>query len=580
MYMQNKSLYKLLILVGIVAFFTACDKDFNEIGSDVIGDDHFQLIKDDSQSVLAYNTASGQVETSNQPINSLGYYNNPFFGKTKASVISQVLLDTVNQTIGTNPTVTKVELSLPYFSHLISKDATTGDSTYELDSVQGFSIANDKKVFNKFKLSVYENNYTLRDLDAALNFLDVQRYYSGETAVFDAYKTPERLNDSTATVQNDEFTYSAAEIKTYKTVDGAQVVDTRSIPGMRLKLRKNFFQDKLFGAGAAGKLFNNSIFKDYFRGLYFKVEASSTSLNQGSMSLLNFKQGKIIVTYKVDVTNSTGGVTRKEKKIAISLGGNSVNLLENDYSSGYTSGIASNSNATTGAYNLFPKGGEGSMAIIKLFGDTDVKRVNANGDLYTYTNPSTGLVEGNGVPDDLDLLRNPVDKKKLLVNEANLTFYIDKDKMTGAAEPNRIYLYDLNNHRPIIDYYLDYSVASNSKNNKYVHGGIIEKTTATSAYDKRGIKYKIRLTNHMMNLISKDSTNVRLGLVVTESIGVATNAMLRSSIPVANPFYKYPSAAVYNPLGTVLFGNNIPATDPNYAKRLKLEIYFTKPNSN
>jgi len=579
MFMQNKSLYKLLILVGIVTFFTACDKDFNEIGSDVIGDDHFDLKKTDTTTVLAFNTATGQVETSNQPINSLGYYNNPFFGKTKASVVSQVLLDTVNQTIGANPIVTKVELSLPYFSHLISKDATTGDSTYELDSVQGFSIANDKKVFNKFKLSVYENNYTLRDLDAALNFLDVQRYYSGETAVFDYYKTPVRLNDSIS-AQNDEFIYSAAEIKTYKTVAGAQVVDTRSVPGMRLKLQNNFFQAKLFGAGAAGKLFNNSIFKDYFRGLYFKVEASSTSPNQGSMSLLNFKQGKIIITYKVDGTNSTGGAIRKEKKIAISLGGNSVNLLENEYSSGYTSGIASNSNATTGAYNLFPKGGEGSMTIIKLFKDIDLKRVNANGELYTYRDPGTGLVVGNGVPDGLDLLRNPEDKKKLLVNEANLTFYIDKDKMAGAAEPNRIYLYDLNNHRPIIDYYLDYSAASNSKNNKYVHGGIIEKTAAASAYDKRGIKYKIRLTNHMINLISKDSTNVRLGLVVTESIGVATNAMLRSSIPVVNPFYKYPSASVYNPLGTVLFGNNIPATDPNYTKRLKLEIYYTKPKTN
>ncbi len=576
--MQNQSIYKILLLISIVAFFAACDKDFNEIGLDVIGDDHFGLIKDDSQTVLAYNTTTGQVETSNLPINSLGYYNNPFFGKTEASVVSQVLLDTVNQTIGANPTVTKVELSLPYFSRLISKDATTGDSTYELDSIQGFSIANDKKVFNKIKLSVYENNYTLRDLDAAQNFLDIQRYYSGETAVFDTYKNPVRLNDDSNLAQNDEFTYSAAEIKTYKTVDGAQVVDTRSVPGMRLKLRNNFFQDKLFGAGAAGKFFNNSIFKDYFRGLYFKAEASSASPNQGSMSLLNFKQGKIIVTYTITVTSSAGVVSTKERKFAISLGGNSVNLLKNDYNSGYTSGLTSNNNATTGAYNLFPKGGEGSMAIIKLFGDVDVKRVNANGVLYTYTNPSTGLVEGNGVPDDLDLLRNPTDGKKLLVNEANLTFYIDKDKMTGAAEPNRIYLYDLNNHRPIVDYYLDYSITSNSKNNKFVHGGIIEKDAATSAYNKRGIKYKVRLTNHIMNLISKDSTNVRLGLVVTESIGVASNAKLLNSISVANPFNKYPSAAVFNPLGTVLFGNNIPATDPNYAKRLKLEIYYTKPN--
>jgi hypothetical protein len=567
--MQNKSIYNLLILVGIVVFFAACDKDFNEIGSNVIGNDHFGLIKDDSKTVLAYNAAIGQVETSNLPVNSLGYYNNPFFGKTKASVVSQVLLDTVNQTIGTNPTVTKVELSLPYFSRLLSKDATSGDSTYELDSIQGFSIVSDKKVFNKIKLSVYENNYTLRDLDASVNFLDVQRYYSGETAIFDSYKNPVRLNDDSNLNQNDEFIYSAAEIKTYKTVDGAQVVDTRSAPGMRLKLRNNFFQDKLFGTGAAGKLFNNSVFKDYFRGLYFKVDASSASPNQGSMSLLNFKQGKIIVTYNITVTSSTGVVSTKERKFAISLGGNSVNLLENENSSGYNSGIASNSNATTGAYNLFPKGGEGSMSIIKLFGDLDVRG---------YSSAGTPTVGPNGIPDELDDLRNPSDGKKLLVNEANLTFFIDKDKMTGAAEPNRIYLYDLNNHRPIIDYFLDFSVAPNSKNNKFVHGGIIEKEAATSAYNKRGIKYKVRLTNHIMNLISKDSTNVRLGLVVTESIGVASNAKLLNSISGANPFNKYPSAAVYNPLGTVLFGNNIPATDSNYAKRLKLEIYYTKPN--
>jgi hypothetical protein len=406
-------------------------------------------------------------------------------------------------------------------------------------------------------------------LDASLNFLDVQRYYSGETSVFDAYKNPVRLNDDTNLGQNDEFIYSSAEIKTYKTVDGAQVVDTRSAPGMRLKLRNDFFQDKLFGAGAAGKLFNNSVFKDYFRGLYFKVDASSASPNQGSMSLLNFKQGKIIVTYTITVTSSTGVVSTKERKFAISLGGNSVNLLENDYSSGYTSALASNSNAATGAYNLFPKGGEGSMSIIKLFGDQDVRG---------YSSTGTPTVGPNGIPDELDDLRNPSDGKKLLVNEANLTFYIDKDKMTGAAEPNRIYLYDLNNHRPIIDYYTDYSVSQNSKNNKYVFGGLIEKDAATSAYNKRGIKYKIRLTNHMINLISKDSTNVRLGLVVTESIGVASNGMLRGAVPVANPFNKYPSAAIYNPLGTVLFGNNIPSTDPNYAKRLKLEIYYTKPN--
>ena len=84
---------------------------------------------------------------------------------------------------------------------------------------------------------------------------------------------------------------------------------------MRLKLRNQFFQDKLFGAGASGKLANNNAFKEYFRGLYFKVDNSAISPNQGSLALLNIRLGKIIVTYNVTVTSSTGIVTIKEKKI-------------------------------------------------------------------------------------------------------------------------------------------------------------------------------------------------------------------------------------------------------------------------
>ena len=561
--MQNNSFLKLLFSVSIVTFFASCDKDFNEIGSDVIGNDHFGLIQDESKTVIAYNEATGSVETSNLTINSLGYYNNPFFGKTRASVVTQVVLDTVNQTIGTNPIVTKVELSLPYFSHLVATDATTGNHTYELDSVHGFVTANDKKVFNKIKLSVYESNYYLRDYDASLGFLSSQTYYSGATSDFDVVKNPNRLNDDTNASQNDEFLYSADEIKTYKTVDGVEVVDTRSVPGMRLKLRNQFFQDKLFGVGASGKFINNNVFKEYFRGIYLKADNSATSSELGSLALLNIRLGKIIVTYNVTVTSSTGIVSTKERKFGISLSGGSVNLLENDYNTQYTSGVTSNSNTTTGAYNLYPKGGDGSMTIIKLFGDQDVRG-------YSLTDGP------NGVSDELDELRNPIDGQKLLVNEANLTFYVDKSKMTGASEPNRIYLYDLNNHRPIIDYYMDNSVASNAKYNKYSHGGILEKETESSIVDKRGIKYKIRLTNHLRNLISKDSTNVRLGLVVTESIANSLNSKLKT--PTFGSVNRIPTASVMNPLGTVLFGNNIPSVDPNYAKRLKLEIYYTKPN--
>jgi hypothetical protein len=107
---------------------------------------------------------------------------------------------------------------------------------------------------------------------------------------------------------------------------------------------------------------------------------------------------------------------------------------------------------------------------------------------------------------------------------------------------------------------------------------------------ERGTKYKIRLTNYIRTLvknggntdITKDSTNVRLGLVVTENVTNATNSSLLSPFTttsvVGSHQTKYvPTMSVVNPLGTILYGSNLPVTDPNYDKRLKLEIFYTKP---
>lgn len=551
--MQNNSFFKLILLVFVTFLLVSCDKDFNEVGSDIIGEDHFGLEQDSTKGITAYNIDFGSTESSNLPINALGYYNHPFFGKTKASFVSQIVMDTINPSFGTNPIVTKVELSIPYFSNLMSTDAGTGNRTYELDSIYGSS---------KIKLNVYESNYYLRDYSASSGFQETQKYFSGDQADFDTYKNPSLLNNDNAVNQNDEFFYSPEEIKTYKTVDGAQVVDTRSAPGMRLSLRTDFFQNKLFGSSASGQLKNNTIFKEYFRGLYFKAENASSAPDQGSLALLDFKKGKIVVTYTVNVTDDAGAVTTKERQFSLSLSGNTVNVFENNYTSNYTSGLA-NSDMNLGDEKLYIKGGQGSMTVIDLFKKEDLKGYDAQGN----------LIGANGVSDELDDLRNPADGKKWLINESSLTFWIDKTAMAGGVEPNRIYLYDLNNHRPLVDYYYDNSVSPKAKYNKYVHDGIIKKETTG---DKRGIKYRIRLTKHIQNLIYHDSTNVKLGLVVTESIGAINSAKLKNPFASGNlSLDRVPFSSVMNPLGTVIFGSN-----PNVPvdKRLKLKIYYTKPN--
>lgn len=569
--MQNNFYFKNILFGCFALFLVSCDKDFNEIGSDIIDDDHFGLLYDESTKVVAYNQNLGSIQSNNLPINALGYYNNPYFGKTKASFVTQVQLATVNPTIGANPTITNVQFSVPYFSTLTDTDPETGNRTYELDSIHGNS---------KIKLSVYESKYYLRDHDASTNFQENQAYYSGDGSDFDTNKNPVRLNDDESVDQNDAFFFDPAEIRTYKTENGEQVVDTRTKPEMRLNLKKEFFQDKIFGASAAGKLINNGTFKEYFRGLYFKAEQADESPDQGSLAMIDFTKGIIEITYTITITATDGTISTEEKTMEINLSGNTVNVFENEYKQNYLSGIAA-PNTTNGDVRLFPKGGTGSSVVISLFGETD---------LISYKDGVLQEVPNN-VSDDLDHLRNPADGKKWMVNEANLVFYVDTDAtsvLSETDEPNRLYLFDLNNNKPIKDYLADNTIATNSKNNKYFFGGILEKEDVGDT--KRGVKYKIRVTNHIRDLISNDSTNVKLGLAVTESIGITGSAKLKTPFTIqdfitgSKSITKAPLASVFSPLGTILIGS-IPepvGTDPvsvaEYAKRLKLEIYYTKPN--
>ena len=59
-----------------ISFFSllSCDKDFNTLESDVIGDNHFDLEKYEAENLIAYTKATGPVQTNNLPLNALGIY--------------------------------------------------------------------------------------------------------------------------------------------------------------------------------------------------------------------------------------------------------------------------------------------------------------------------------------------------------------------------------------------------------------------------------------------------------------------------------------------------------------------------
>lgn len=573
---MKRNFLKISLLLTTFITLISCDKDFNSLDSDLADDTHFNLEKYEVQNLKAYSKATGPVQSNNLPINALGVYEDPYFGITKAHFVSQVELSNANPTIGDSPVIDSVYLYVPYFSTLEST-SDSGERNYELDSVYGYSED------AKFKLHVYENGYFLRDFDPAEDFESTQKYYTDDKSLVDPYKGSELLNNSSNLSQNEEFVVSNKEIYIYKTngsglyVDAAgavlanqtdaslRVIKERKAPGLWLDLKNSFFQQKILDAAASGVLFNNNTFKDYFRGLLFEVEEISPG--QGSIAMLDFSSAEFKILFK----SSIGGGDALRRTLSLQMGykttsskkSNCINFIEHSKSSEYSSELSS-SDEVNGDDRLYVKGGNGSVVFLDAFDDTE-----------------------------LAFLRSEMLTKKWLINEANLTFYVDKTAMAGAnqIEPERIYIFDATNSKPILDYYADNSTSSDVKKNKSSFGGIIQRETVADVNgNKKGIKYKVKLTEYIKQLIKNENDayddNLRLGLTVIESINIPENAFINPANPITigSDVVKFvPVSSVMNPLGTVLHGPLSTATyiDDNgnvVPMKLKLEIFFTKPN--
>jgi hypothetical protein len=629
--MNKKSFLQPFLLAVIAVLFASCDKDFNEIGTNIIGDDHFSFEKNTDVSIKAFNQKIGAVASNNLPINPLGFYQNPAFGTTQANFVTQVELSAINPKFNNTdpleydilPTVLdSVIMEVPYFKTFIKKEDKV--STFRLDSIYGATPYDQTASTSnsKFRLSVYQSNYYLRDLDPGQSLSQLQDFYTDENTTIDNNKIPVLLNDlppsdprNTDGHENSAFYFDKREHRTSVLDDNNEPVYTRSVPSMRLHLNNAVFANLILNA-PSGKLADNATFKNYFRGLYFKVENGAP----GNMAMLNFKGGKITLYYNEDKKKTVGTTVtfeRVNKTLALNMTGNCISLLQN---SNESVDYLNAANSSSEASKLYLKGGEGSVAIIDLFGDP----ADSNYDNYRYVvkknvdgkpidendviipldingNPTTGNYfiytktnSPNGISDELDDLRYPLInsnpgqiyhsiKNRWMINDANLVFYIAKTDMSAAStiEPGRIYLYDLTNKKALFDYSFDFTTSPLfPKFNKGIFGGILLDDTGkilkqkndNGVFVNKGTKYKIRITNHIRNLIKNDSTNVRLGVSVTENIANIGFSKLRNS---NSNFNSVPSMSVLSPLGTILYGTH-PSVPEN--EKLKLEIYYTKPN--
>ena len=544
--MKRKSLFGIIIL-AVASLIQSCDSDFNEVGSGIFGEDGFGFESYSVQTIKASTLGVGDVSTKNLPINNLGVYEDPVFGKSISHFVTQVEMGSASDftSIKSNPVIDSVYFYVPYNSTVSNTDSD-GNSTYTLNNVYGSG---------SFTLNVFENGYFLRDYDPNNN-LDAQQYYSSDKPLFDANKiglNGGRLNTSNAPGQNVNFKFSDSEIKLYsydsigqvvKDSNNNPVVKERKKPGIWLDLNKGYFQNRFFANGQYKTLINNNIFKEYFKGLYFNVQENGT---ESALAQLDFSAGELVIVYKQDRSDTDATRERKELKLKVgysissdqSARATTVNLIENQITNSYSDALLSSVSNP-----LWLKGNVGSVATISLFGDD---------------------LDANGVADELELLRD----SEWLINQAVLTVFVDLSKQTNTVEnqPNRLFLYDAKNSTVLLDHALDVS----TNPDKSVHNGIIDVNE-----QKDVIKYRIRLTNHINNLIKKDSTNVVLGLAVTSDISNTSFAKLKTAkTSFDTKIQSVPMGSVTSPVGTVLYGPN--AADSSL--RMKLDIYYTKENN-
>ena len=547
-----------LLSVFFIILINSCDKEFTSIDSDVISAENAINFNTSSVDypIVASNLRLNPVKSNNLPSFMLGYNNNPFYGESKASFLGQVVPAEFSPSFGENVVLDSVVLTIPYYSRGVDTD-DDGNISYEIDSVYGNTAT---------KLYVYKSNFYLRDFNPSGDFSDSQNYYSNG-----ALSNSESINQSEIEAEllyesgiigdgSDDFIPSSERID-LTSLDslGESYVASSIAPAVRLKLNNpndNFWQSLFFENEGNPELINPNTFKEFFRGLYIKADGVNS---EGSMMLLNFASSntKLTIHYtsetSTDSDTDSGGTSTEtitsQNEYVLNFTDNLVNIYENNFQVD-----VSNSNTVEGDERIYLKGGEGYMSTVDLFGG-DIQ--DDNGEMVNAFDHFK-----NSFYDEENEIANKI------INEAYIEFFVDQTQDIGS-EPDRIYLYNFEQNTALIDYFLDQSVSSTTINAKINH--LEPLTRDGDSITGEGVKYKIRITEHLNNLILRDSTNAKLALVVTSNVGSIDNFSILNSGEEERDF---PSGAILTPKGTVLHGSQSEDLD----KRPRIKIYYTDPN--
>ncbi len=612
-----------LAAILLVAFLFSCSKDLTTIGSGVIGGEPFSTGKA-TYDVFAYNKKMEAVRTNKLPVYQLGIYSDPIYGKTDASITSQLQLSTPNPTFGSfsksvednadndgsvttireNEKIDSVYLYIPFLiadASLRDADSDGVDDEFDIDpadpnsDTDGDGVSDVRETANGTDplnpdtdgdgILDGEDTATLQNIFAKRFDLDSIYGITKEAYADTPFKLKvERSTyflrdlDPNTNFEEAQAYYSSQQFSpTFVSdvlYDGEVTINDKEILFFKEDDPETTDVDESLQVNTRlGPGMRIALDTAFFQQNILDKEGSLELLSQANFS--DFLRGvhlsassinkDIMILFDLRRANITLSYSYDHVNTNSTLSDASDDTIERKQSTYILNFLQSQSTGfiTGNAINTYTNDAFPAGIADNLDTNTNAEKLYLKGDSGAYS--ELRLFDENGGAEII----NQIKAENWVINEANLVFYIDRQTLDAANsvyEPIRLYVYNADTNEYLFDVLSDPEGATSLASYPQ-YDGILEKSGG------KGIKYTARITKYINNIILRDAANATLGVMSTPEIRYngAASAMLANNIEQSIPI-----ASNITPLGTILFGSNVSAADLD--KKLKLEIFYTKSN--
>ncbi len=512
-----------IIMMAAGNTLTSCEDEIG-LGSGLVGGDAEGNVT--SYDVLAYNTYTDSIRSDQKVLQNalLGVYEDNVFGKTNASFVTQLRLNTTTPSFGTNARVDSVNLIIPVYT-ISDSDSVVTDTinlskpgikpedtdtiliskTYKVDSIYGNRNASMKINVREINTVLYTDQiYYSKSASGAEDYIDVAPTILGSATVGDKVRNI-----------------------TIKQKNSDSEIYTESV-GYKISLSKEYFQEKIINNQNTGGLSDYATFlRNVIKGFHFSAE------DQGFLFAFNPSNLELKMYYSYDST--TDASTRENSTSTFNLtsfwastqGPNvQVAQLEHSGKSGEFLNNLNPSYKTTGSPRLYLNGADGTRINVK-FPEDQIARLKQDAQTNNWT-----------------------------IIGAKLKFYIDESY--NFPKPGFILAWNE---------YEDEGTKVNALYSDLInYYNAYPNTVHFNPFVGNNDYYTIDISLHIKDMIEKGKVFLDQDMIVTMGNFLLSTSDY-STLYSTNPLYRN---TISNPGRVVLHGN----ASENVDKKLKLLVYY------